>query len=103
MKKTFNNVSLVCKMQKEIEPSKNHALTGAISRNGNKFIFEEEATASKPHTRNPKIYDGNYVSLVRKKDNTLQFAFKKMDVDFDHDKFALDVYIEVSNALTQSK
>ena len=103
MKKTFNNINLICKMQNEVEPSKNHALVGSISRDDTDFIFEEVATPCKPHTRNPKIYDGKHVSLIRKRDNSIQFTFKKMDMDFDHEKFALDVYIEVSNALTRSK
>ena len=98
-KKVFSNTTLACSLQDGSVITENKCLHGLLIPTGDSFRFEEEVKKSKPHTRNPKIYDGALISLVRKEDNTIQFSFKTTKEDFDPENFAFKVYQEVSNAI----
>ena len=74
-------------------------MSGVLTRVNGGFRFEEEAAPVKVHTRNPKVYEGRLISVVRQKDNSVKFSFKNLRADFDFDQFAINVYDEVSNAL----
>ena len=101
MKKHLTNVDLTCILQKDGELKANRCLHGVLTPMKSGFRFEEEVKVpAKPHTRNPKLFDGNYVSLVRKADDTIQFTFKTIGTDFDRNRYAGEVFIEISNALT---
>lgn len=99
MKQEFSNTNLVCSLQPGSEVTTRKRLSGTLLQGKEGFRFEEEASRVKPHTRNPKVFNGKYVSLMRKEDNSLQFAFKAMQPDFDHENFAFMVYQEVANAI----
>ena len=51
--------------------------------------------------RNPRLYDGRYISLTRWNDGSLRLYFKKMkvDEDFSVERFAIAVYNEICMAL----
>lgn len=98
-KKVFSNTTLACSLQDGSVISDNKCLHGLLSPTKDGFRFEEEVKKSKPHTRNPKIYDGSLISLVRKEDNTIQFSFKTTKEDFTPEDFAFKVYQEVSSAI----
>ena len=51
--------------------------------------------------RNPRLFDGKYVTLTRWADGTLHLFFKKMkaDADFTVDGYALAVCNEIRQAL----
>lgn len=51
--------------------------------------------------RNPRLFDGKYVTLTRWNDGTLHLFFKKMkaDADFTVDGYALAVCNEIRQAL----
>ena len=101
-KQTINNISLQLVMQQPqvvINPSMSHA--GVLSMNGEGFRFEE-AVKIKRHRRNPKLYEGDYVSLVHRSDGkyacTLKYI-RDQEKDFDHNTVAFRIYLELIDAL----
>lgn len=102
-KKVFSNTTLACSLQDGSVITENKCLHGLLIPTGDSFRFEEEVKKSKTHTRNPKIYDGDFISLVRKEDNSIQFSFKTTKDDFDPENFAFMVYSEVTKAIEKIK
>ena len=51
--------------------------------------------------RNPRVYNGKYISVTRRPDGTLRLNFKplKMGDDFSLERYALGVYNELCIAL----
>lgn len=101
MKTVFKDTTLSCSLQGNSTITPDKCLHGVLAQTSDGFRFEEEVKAAKPHTRNPKIYDGQIVSLVRKEDNSIQFSFKATNDTFDPENFPFLVYQEVSNAIKQ--
>ena len=101
-KQTINNISLQLVMQQPqvvINPSMNH--TGVLSMNGDGFRFEEAVKQKRPR-RNPKLYEGDYVSLVHRSDGKYACTLKHIatsDEDFDHHNVAFRIYLELIDAL----
>ncbi len=62
------------------------------------FVETLPPTASR---KNPRLFNGKYVTLTRWNDGTLHFFFKKMkaDADFTVDGYALAVCNEIRQAL----
>ena len=78
-KKTFNATNLVCQFQTTSERLDNNGcLNGVISRTDDGFRFEE-AVKAKSVRRNPKLYDGRYISLVRKSNRRYQIHTRTID------------------------
>lgn len=100
MKKVYQNTNLTCIFQKQ-ELSANQSLTGDIALTADGIRFIEDVKESKPHTRNPKVYTGELITLVHKPDDTFQFNFKTMKKGFDHSQFAFQVYTELTTALAK--
>lgn len=99
MKQVFTNTTLTCSLQTDSTVSDKKSLLGVLTTNTVGFRFEEVVKARKPHTRNPKIFDGQFVSLVRKENNTVQFSFKTTREDFDPAVFPHKVCLELINAI----
>ena len=101
-KQTINNISLQLVMQQPqvvINPSMSH--TGVLSKNGEGFRFEEAVKQKRPR-RNPKLYEGQYVSLVHRSDGKYACTLKHIatpDEDFDHHNVAFRIYLELIDAL----
>ena len=101
-KQTTNNISLQLVMQQPqvvINPSMSHA--GVLSMNGEGFRFEEAVKQKRPR-RNPKLYEGDYVSLVHRSDGKYACTLKHIatpDGDFDHHNVAFRIYLELIDAL----
>ena len=101
-KQTINNISLQLVMQQPqvvINPSMSHA--GVLSMNGEGFRFEEAVKIKRPR-RNPKLYEGDYVSLVHRSDGKYACTLKHIatpDEDFDHHTVAFRIYLELIDAL----
>ena len=76
-------------------------LAGVLSKNQNEFRFEQSAKQKRPR-RNPKLYEGQYVSLVHRSDNkyacTLKCITPKTE-GFDHHNVAFRIYLELIDAL----
>lgn len=101
-KQTINNISLQLVMQQPqvvINPTMSHA--GVLSMNGDGFRFEEAVKIKRPR-RNPKLYEGDYVSLVNRSDGKYACTLKHIatpDEDFDHHNVAFRIYLELIDAL----
>ena len=101
-KQTINNISLQLVMQQPqvvINPSMSH--TGVLSKNGEGFRFEEAVKQKRPR-RNPKLYEGQYVSLVHRSDGKYACTLKHIatpDENFDHHTVAFRIYLELIDAL----
>ena len=99
-KKTYSGIQLNCVFQNVTELDNSVCLTGIISRNNGGFRFEEEIKKGRP-PRNPKLYDGKYVSLVRMVNGKYQMHAKTMCLEpgFDPAVIAFGFYQDVISAL----
>ena len=63
------------------------------------FTFVETLPWSRK--RNPRLFNGNYISITRQDDGTLRPNFKPMKIDehFSADSYAFKVYLELLKAL----
>ena len=97
-KKTYSNTTLICALQKNEALQESECLTGIISRTTGGFRFEEAIRKGRA-PRNPKLYDGKYISMVRKQNGRYQCHLKYMSKGFDKNTFAEGVYHDIINAL----
>lgn len=99
-KKTYNDVQLNCVFQHITDLPDELCLTGIISRDEGGFRFEEEIKKGRA-PRNPKLYDGQYVSLVRMVNGKYQMHAKTMRLEpgFDPSAIAFGFYQDVIDAL----
>lgn len=99
IKKKYHSVNLNCIMQNS-EPTPETINCGILSVNPSdgSFTFEEAIRKGRA-PRNPKLYDGEHISMVRKQNGKYQIHMKTMDENIDREKFAFEVYCEVSSAL----
>ena len=100
IKNTILCVDLKTVMQTDSLLNEGQCYTGVLTRDGEShFRFEEAARKGRP-PRNPKLFDGKFVSMVRMQNGRYQIHLKTMDTaDFDRDTFAFGVYSEINNAL----
>ena len=101
-KQTINNINLQLVMQQQSEVM-NQAicLTGVLSKNQDEYKFEQSVKQKRPR-RNPKLYEGDYVSLVHRSDGKYACTLKCItphDKDFDHNTVAFRIYLELIDAL----
>jgi len=100
MKKiTYTQVDLKCIFQQVDDITRNQYLCGIISRQseGN-FRFEESVRRGSP-TRNPKLFDGTHISMVRMQNGKIQFHMKTLSDGFDREKLPYDICHEIITAL----
>jgi hypothetical protein len=92
-------VDLKTVMQNDALPVEGQCYNGVLSRDGvDHFIFEESCQKRRCQ-RNPKLFDGNYVSMVRKQNGKYQFYMKTLADNFNRDNLAYSIYAEVSAAV----
>lgn len=100
-KQTINNISLQLVMQQPQVTDQPMCLAGVLSQNPDGYRFEQSAKIKRPR-RNPKLYEGQYVSLVHRSDNkyacTLKCITPKTE-GFDHHNVAFRIYLELIDAL----
>ena len=92
-KQTINNISLQLVMQQPpvADRQKNHQ--GVLSKNPDGYKFEESVKIKRPR-HNPKLYEGDYVSLVHRSDGKYACTLKHIatpDEDFDHHTVAFRI------------
>lgn len=97
-RKTYPNTTITCTLQQAGELQENQCLAGIISRNAQGFRFEEAVRKGRsPH--NPKLFDGRYISMVRKQNGRYQCYIKTFDPkETDRDQAALGIYSEILQA-----
>lgn len=100
IKNTNLCVDLKTVMQSDAILIEGQCYNGILTRDGESHFRFEEATRKGRPPRNPKLFDGKYVSMVRMQNGRYQLHLKTMDTaDFDRDSFAFGVYSEITNAL----
>lgn len=72
---------------------------GVLTRDGEDHFRFEESIRKGSAPRNPKLFDGKYLSMVRMQNGKYQLHLKTMDENLDREKFAFGVYSEITNAL----
>ena len=100
-KQTINNISLQLVMQQAEVFNQSMSHAGVLSKDGEGFRFEEAVKIKRPR-RNPKLYEGQYVSLVHRSDGKYACSLKCIsphDKDFDHNTVAFRIYLELIDAL----
>ena len=97
----IKNASLQLVVQQPQVTDQPMCLAGVLSKNENEFRFEQSVKQKRPR-RNPKLYEGQYVSLVHRSDNkyacTLKCITPKTE-GFDHHNVAFRTYLELIDAL----
>ena len=100
-KQTVNNINIQLVMQQAEVFNQSMSHAGVLSKDGEGFRFEE-AVKQKRLRRNPKLYEGQYVSLVHRSDGKYACSLKCIsphDKDFDHNTVAFRIYLELIDAL----
>ena len=98
-KKNYSNVNLACSFQQVEELSENQCLNGVFSKTTEGFRFEEAAKGHRDK-RNPKLFDGNYISMVKMQNGRYHFHLKTFDISIiDRPKVAMGICDEIVTAL----
>ena len=97
-KTTYTQVDLNCVLQQSEEITTDNCINGIISRTEKGFRFEEAVRKGRP-PRNPKLFDGQFISMVRMQNGKYQCHLKTMKDGFDKENFAFSVYSELIKAL----
>ena len=97
---TINNTNLTCMLQQDNEINQNKCYTGIFSKRGDSLKFEESIRKGRA-PRNPKLFDGKYITLVRKTNGKYQIHAKtlRIEPDFNPSDVAFGYFQEVSSAL----
>ena len=102
-KKSYSNVMLTVHFQQS-EPEGWHSYRGVFTLTGeNKFLFEEAAYRQQSVVRNPKLFVGEYISLVHKQNGRYQVHCRTINPSqgLDVSDLAFKVYSELLTALRQ--
>lgn len=102
-KKSYSNVMLTVHFQQS-EPEGWHSYRGVFTPTGeNKFLFEEAAYRQQSVVRNPKLFVGEYISLVHKQNGRYQVHCRTINPSqgLDVSDLAFKVYSELLTALRQ--
>ena len=91
--KTVLRTDFITKLEKQYQ--------GQLTRDSVDHFTFIETLPPAAYRRNPRLFDGKYVTLTRWNDGTLHLFFKKMkaDADFNVDGYALAVCNEIRQAL----
>ena len=102
MQKNINLcVDLKTKMQEVTLLEVDKCYRGVLSRtNVDQYLFEEAAISGRTDRRNPKLFDGRYVSLVHMQNGKYQVHMRTIDASAALDRKALgqNVYSELLQA-----
>lgn len=95
-------VDLKTILQEDTLLAEGHCYHGVLTRDGeDHYLFEEEARHSDSRNkRNPKLFDGKYVSLVHMQNGKYQIHMRTIDASVreDRQELAFKVYSELLNA-----
>ena len=100
-KTIISNTQLQLVMQQYEVFNQNMCLPGVLSKEDEGYRFEATVKQKRPR-RNPKLYEGQYVSLVHRSDGKYACSLKCIsphDKDFDHNMVAFRIYLELIDAL----
>lgn len=99
----IKNASLQLVMQQPTEVmNQPMCLAGVLTKNQDEeYRFEQAAKIKRPR-RNPKLYQGRFVSLVHRSDGKYRCSLKCIhtpETGFDHHDMAFKIYLELIDAL----
>lgn len=99
-KKTYSQIELSCTFQQQEELTPEQCINGVISKSEDGNFRFEEAVKGHRHKRNPKLYDGDYCSLVHMQNGKYQIHMKTINASgiSDRLKLAFNVYVELITA-----
>ena len=101
IKNTHLNVDLKTVMQQGAHLQEGLCYNGVLTRDGEDHYRFEEATRRGICKRNPKLFDGEYISLVHMRNGRYQCHMKTISASTVSDCYGLayKVYSELVNAL----
>ena len=102
IKNTNLCIDLKTVMQNDALLTQGQCYTGVLTRDGDEhFIFEESCHRGRC-PRNPKLFDGNYCSLVHMQNGKYQIHMKTINASqvADRNQLAFNVYSELLTAFS---
>ena len=99
IKNTNLCVDLKTVMQKDPLLVEGQCYNGILTRDYDTHYRFEEAIRKGRRPRNPKLFDGKHISMVRKSNGRYQIHMKAMGEKLDRENFAFEIYREVVSAL----
>ena len=99
VKNTNLCVDLKTVMQKDALLAKGQCYNGILTRDSETHYRFEETIRKGRRPRNPKLYDGKHISMVRKSNGRYQIYMKTMGKDIDRENLAFEIYCEMISAL----
>lgn len=103
-RKMIQNVELITCMQETECMTEGRCYRGVFSKVGEtRYLFEEAVTTSRCGLRNPKLFEGHYISLVHRQNGRYQVHMRTIlpGGDLDVDGLAWKVYDELVAAFKQ--
>ena len=103
MKKNVNLcVDLKTVMQNDALPVEGQSYPGVLTRDGEEHCIFEESCHRGRCPRNPKLFDGNYCSLVHMQNGKYQIHMKTINASAiaDRNQLAFNVYSELLTAFS---
>ena len=103
VKNTNLCVDLKTVLQQDTLLAKGVPYHGVLTRNSaDHYLFEEAVRYNRHGRRNPKLFDGNYCSLVHMQNGRYQIHMKTIEASSisDSQELAFNVYSELLNAFT---
>ena len=103
MKKNENlSVDLKTVMQNDANPVEGQCYTGVLMRDGEDHYVFEESCHHRSCQRNPKLFDGQYCSLVHMQNGKYQIHMKTINASSitDRNQLAFNVYSELLTAFS---
>lgn len=105
-KKTFERINLICVFQNtnnfgNANSSNNVVVSGMISPTKDGGVLFQETMPRKRDIRNNRLYEGQLLNIVRRKDGLyypFMKAFRPEEIE-DKSAFAFRVYTELNEAL----
>lgn len=95
-------VDLKTVMQTDANPIEGQCYTGVLTRDGEEHFVFEESCRKHRCPRNPKLFDGQYCSLVHMQNGKYQIHMKTINASSitDRNQFAFNVYSELLTAFS---
>jgi len=99
-KKNYSQVNLSCTFQQIEDLTHDQCLNGVFSLTEDGVYCFEESVKGHRDKRNPKLYDGDFCSLVHMQNGKYQIHMKTINASAiqDHNDFAFRVYSDLLNA-----
>ena len=102
---THLGVNLKTQLRSDRKMKLGKSYQGVLSRDVecDEFLYDEHFTFTETQPwstkRNPKVFNGKYISVTRRPDGTLKPNFRPLPANMSVERYAFGVYIELHKAL----